>query len=156
MVATVTMTGRVGTNPQFARTTSDVPYARFRLAHTPRLRRGDEWVDGQTLWCTVRCYGNLAKGVQSLRSGDPAVVVGQWRHEEWTDENGVVRSTQVLLADSVGPDLRWCAAHLYSQERDERVPDRDSVADEDQVEEDEEGGVSPEDSVDSTEELIRS
>lgn len=127
MLATVTLTGRLGTRPSCSVTQSGIPYARFRLAHTPRLRRGDEWVDGETIWCTVRCYGQLARGVSPLHSGDPVVVVGQWRYEEWSDAEGVHHSNHVLLADAVGPDLRLCSVQVMGPIRDERVPDRDTV-----------------------------
>ena len=119
MVATVTVTGHLGTDPERFRTHTGVEYARFRMAHTPRLRRDGEWVDGETIWLTVRCYGKLARNVGSLRSGDPVLVTGQWRFEEWADRNGVARSTQVIMADAVGPNLTRCLVSVLPPVKDE-------------------------------------
>lgn len=119
MVATVTVTGHLGTHPERFRTHSGVEYARFRMAHTPRLRRDGEWIDGETIWLTVRCYGKLARNVGSLRSGDPVLVTGQWRFEEWADKNGVARSTQVIMADAVGPNLTRCLVSVLPPVKDE-------------------------------------
>lgn len=145
MVATVTVTGHLGTHPERFRTQTGVEYARFRMAHTPRLRRDGEWVDGETIWLTVRCYGKLARNVGSLRSGDPVLVTGQWRFEEWADKNGVARSTQVIMADAVGPNLVRCLVSVLPPVKDEpptapgaadAIPDAGEVTDrEDPVDE---------------------
>lgn len=127
MVAHVTVTGRIGTAPERRKTHSQVDYTRFRMAHTPRLRRGDEWVDGETIWFTVRCYGALARNVSLLRKGDGALVTGQWRVESWIDDNGVAHMNNVVLADAVGPDMTVCGAHVVPPIRPGAVPDRDAV-----------------------------
>ena len=119
MVATVTVTGHLGTRPERFRTQSGVEYARFRMAHTPRLRRDGEWADGETIWLTVRCYGKLARNIGSLRVGDPVLVTGQWRFEEWADKNGVARSTQVIMADAAGPNLTRCEVSVFPPVKDE-------------------------------------
>ena len=70
MEAFVHMTGYVGGEVEIRR--SNVAVASFRLASTPRIRRGGEWVDGQTTWITVTCFRTLAEHVAtSVQKGRP-------------------------------------------------------------------------------------
>lgn len=83
-----------------------VPYTSFRLAHTPRRRNAaGEWVDGETVWFTVKAWRDAAFNIAaSLRKRDPVLVQGRLRVETWQrgDDKG---TTLVLEADAVGHDL---------------------------------------------------
>lgn len=125
MVATITITGRMGTAPTCHLTASGVDFTRFRVAHTPRIRRNDEWQDGETVWFTVRTYGQLARNAAALQRGNPVLVVGQWRVESWVDGNGVVRVDNVLIADAAGPDLQHCRVTVLPKISEQVVPDRE-------------------------------
>lgn len=83
------------------------PYTSFRLASTPRhFDRGrGAWVEGRTEWLTVKVFRDTALNVAaSIRKGQPLVVTGRLRTEEWQGENGV-RSGLVLEASALGHDL---------------------------------------------------
>jgi len=41
------------------------------------------------------------------RSGGSRVVVGRLQQRTWTAENGSVRSTVEVVAEELGPSLRW-------------------------------------------------
>ena len=58
MEAFVHMTGYVGGDVEVRNSTATI--ASFRLACTPRIRRGGDWVDGQTTWLSVTCFRTLA------------------------------------------------------------------------------------------------
>ncbi len=81
--------------------------AEFRVASTRRMRRGDgTWVDAGTTWISVEAWAALAEGVRgSLDKGDPVLVCGRLRTDEWADSNGQLQSRLVLAADAVGHDL---------------------------------------------------
>lgn len=104
MDALMSLSGNVGTDIDF--TTGDGwAFARFRLASTPRLRRYEKWIDGETTWINVRCSGRLADNVRaSLAKGDPVVVVGKLRTHAW-ESNGERQERLVVEASSVGHDL---------------------------------------------------
>lgn len=105
MDAHVQLTGNVGGDVEFRNTT--VPVASFRLACTPRVKRGGDWVDGHTTWLTVTCFRGLAEHVAgSLRRGDPVIVVGRLRTNVWA-KDGVEHERLVLEATTVGHDLTW-------------------------------------------------
>lgn len=107
MEPTVTMTGRVGHMPELRTSRSGAPYTRFRIAHTPRLQRDGQWVDGETSWVTVLCHRDLAVNVATcLRKGDPVVVSGRARVESWVDdETKALRESLTVEARTVGHDL---------------------------------------------------
>ena len=106
MDAVIWMTGYVGSEVEFRQVREDLVFASFRLACTPRLRRGGEWSDGETTWIGVTCSRSLAENVRdSIAKGDPVVVVGKLRTSRWKDDQGVSRERLVLEALAVGHDL---------------------------------------------------
>ena len=44
---------------------------------------------------------------QSLSKGSRVVVVGRLQQRSWTAEDGNARSTVKVLAEELGPSLRW-------------------------------------------------
>jgi single-stranded DNA-binding protein len=56
----------------------------------------------------VVAFGLLAEHVaEALHKGDRVVVFGRIEEEPWTGRDGVERVTQKLIADGIGPDLRF-------------------------------------------------
>lgn len=116
MEAQVWMTGRVGGEVELRDAAS--PWATFRLGCTPRLVRGGEWGDEQTIWVTVSCSGRLAEHVRlSLRKGDPVVVGGRLRSRHWVDANGVEHEQLQVRAATVGHDLTSGCSNFYRLKR---------------------------------------
>lgn len=106
MEPTITIRGHVGNEPEHI-VVGNTSKVTFRVAHTHRFRRGQdaEWEDAPTVWLTVECWRHLAANVlASVRRGEPVVVVGRLRTQEW-ESNGEPRSRVVLQADTVGHDL---------------------------------------------------
>ena len=90
MDANVSFTGNLGTDVEM-KTGEGWRGARFRVAHTPRVMRQGEWVDGTTTWLSVHVYGRLADNcAASLHKGDPVMVTGRLRTRNW-----------------IGPRRRW-------------------------------------------------
>ena len=84
-----------------------VPYTSFRVATTPRWfdNRQGAWTDGRTEWISVKAFRDVAFNVAaSIRKGDPVLVQGRLRTEEWAGENGP-RTTLVVDAHALGHDL---------------------------------------------------
>lgn len=104
----ITITGYVGANPtQFNK--DGMPHASsFRMASTRRYfdNRTQQWKDLPTTWITVKAYRNLSENIcQSLKKGEPVIVVGSLATETWTDMNGKPQSRIVLEASAAGHDL---------------------------------------------------
>jgi single-strand DNA-binding protein len=47
---------------------------------------------------------------ESLAKGSRVVVVGRLQQRAWTAEDGSTRSTIEVVADDLGPSLRWATA----------------------------------------------
>lgn len=106
METLITMTGWVGTPVDFRITKDNVSHASFRLASTPRYRRGENWVDGETTWMTVTAWRALAEHIEdSINKGEPVMAIGKIRTQNWVDNDGVVHDRMVLEATNVGHDL---------------------------------------------------
>lgn len=106
MDAMVWMTGYVGGEVEYRTVKEELTFASFRLACTPRMWRGGEWVDGETTWIVVSCSRGLADNVRSsVGKGDPVVVAGKLRTDRWTDAQGGSHERMVIEAVSVGHDL---------------------------------------------------
>lgn len=84
-----------------------VAFTSFRVATTPRWfdSRAGTWADGRTEWITVKAFREVAFNVAaSIRKGDPVLVHGRLRTEEWVGDNGP-RHGLVLDAAALGHDL---------------------------------------------------
>lgn len=102
----VTVVGWAGNTPKQV-TGEGVPYSSFRVSARERRydSRSGQWVDGRTEWFTVKAFRDLALNLaMSVRSGDPVVVTGRLRTEEWQGKDGP-RTSVVIEADAIGHDL---------------------------------------------------
>lgn len=102
----VTVVGWAASTPREV-TGDGVPYTSFRVATTPRRydTRQGAWTDGRTEWITVKAFRDVAFNVAaSVRKGDPLVVHGRLRTQEWVSETGP-RTDLVLDASALGHDL---------------------------------------------------
>ncbi|AKS36398.1 single-stranded DNA-binding protein [Mycolicibacterium goodii] len=108
-----TVVGNIITNPVRLRF-GDQELYKFRVASNSRRRGADgTWEPGNSLYVTVNCWGNLARGVSaSLGKGDSVVVVGHLYTNEYEDREGVRRSSVEVRATAVGPDLSRCIARV--------------------------------------------
>jgi single-strand DNA-binding protein len=123
MEAYVHMTGYVGGEVEFRNNT--VATASFRLACTPRIRRGGDWTDGETTWLTITCFRALAENAaSSIRKGDPVLVVGRLRTQVWS-KDGVAQERTVLEALTIGHDLTRGTSAFNRSERAPAAEDRD-------------------------------
>lgn len=103
----ITVSGWVGTQPRHVVTQSGTSFTVFRLGSTKRYfdRSQESWVDGATTWYTVKSWRTTAVNVaESLRRSDPVVVHGTFATETWESPDGP-RTTLVVEADALGPDL---------------------------------------------------
>lgn len=78
----------------------------LRVGSTPRYKRGEEYVDGETTWYTVTVWRKLAENVsRSVKKGDPVIVHGRLRTEVWQREDGAQGSNLQIEATLIGHDL---------------------------------------------------
>ena len=94
----------------------------MRTAYASNERRHNsdgEWVDAEPTRNVVRAFKTVAENiVESLAKGDRAFVHGTVTTEAWTDkESGEKRTAQRVLAEIVGPSLRWAITRITKTTR---------------------------------------
>lgn len=131
MDVNVTLAGFVGTTPKLFTSQNGTPFTSFRVASTKRYldKTSNSWVDGKTIWFTVKAWRQPATNIaESLRKGDAVVVNGRLAVDEWTAADGP-RTDLVVEATALGPDLtRGTARFTHRVSRREDPSDATPVA----------------------------
>lgn len=102
----ITVTGNVVTAPTRNRTQHG-SVTNFRVASTERRYDSSVqgFVDGARFFVDVECWGELSGNVShSVSKGDPVIVRGVLRTDEWESDQGR-RSRPKVRAQAVGLDL---------------------------------------------------
>ncbi|XBH22388.1 single-stranded DNA-binding protein [Jonesiaceae bacterium BS-20] len=130
--ASVTVNGWIGTQPRYNVSESGVELTTFRLGSTRRYfnRVTQQWVDGPTTWFTVKCWRGMAKNVaDSLRKSDAVLVHGSLSVEIWEGPEGT-RTSVVIDATALGPDLsRGMGSFRHAERRREPVGTKEQLPD---------------------------
>ncbi|MGH9170614.1 MAG: single-stranded DNA-binding protein [Acidimicrobiales bacterium] len=116
---TVTLVGNVTRDPEMRFTPNGQPIATFGLAVNRRWqnRQTQEWQESASFFDVV-CWGGLGENVtDSLKRGARALVTGRLEQRSWETPQGEKRSKVEIVADEVGPSLRWASAVVTKTER---------------------------------------
>ena len=107
----ITVTGNLVADPKLIVTPKGTSVAEFRIASTPRMQRGGEWVDaGDTVFLTAKAWRTLAEtAAKTLRKGQRVTVIGYLRQRNWKTESGANRSTLEIQAITIAPALTTTA-----------------------------------------------
>ena len=117
--STVTIVGNLTRDPEIRYTTGGAAKASFGVAVSRRWqnRQTQEWEE-QTSFFNVVCWREMAENVaESIGKGSRVVVTGRLEQRSWETENGEKRSVVEIVADEVGPSLRWATAKVNRNER---------------------------------------
>ncbi len=112
----VTIRGWAGNKPTLylndnlktSSSTAKIASAMVSVGVTPRVfnTQVGKFIDGETVWYSVRCYGHLARNVAlSVDKGTPLLVRGKQTTRTYVTKNGAERSSVVLNADAIGIEL---------------------------------------------------
>jgi single-strand DNA-binding protein len=117
---TVTLVGNVTRDPELRYTPSGQAVASFGLAVNRRWqnRQTNDWEE-QTSFFDVKCWAQMAENVgESVQKGSRVVVSGRLEQRSWETDEGK-RSKVEVVADEIGPSLRWATATVTKNERRE-------------------------------------
>ena len=115
----VTVIGNITREPELRFTPSGQPKANFGLAVNRRWqnRQSNEWEES-TSFFNIVCWGSLAENVaESLPKGARVVVTGRLEQRSWETDNNEKRSIVEVVADEIGPSLRWATAEVKRNDR---------------------------------------
>jgi single-strand DNA-binding protein len=102
--ANVSFAGNLTDDPQVHYTEGGIARAMFRVAVSGRREQ-------EPSFFTVIVWRDQAEhAAQSLSKGSRVVVMGRLQQRSWTAEDGSARSTVEVLAEELGPSLRWVTA----------------------------------------------
>jgi single-strand DNA-binding protein len=103
--ASVSFAGNLTDDPEVRHTDGGITRATFRVAVSGRSR------DSEPSFFTVVVWRDQAEHTaESLSKGSRVVVVGRLQQRAWTGEDGTARSLVEVVADELGPSLRWATA----------------------------------------------
>lgn len=117
----VTEIGALGRDPELKFTPSGHAVANFSIAVSRRWQNKNTqaWEEA-TSWFDIVCWGQLAENVaESLTKGMRVIVSGRLDQRSWETQDGDKRSKVEIVADEVGPSLRWATATVARNERKE-------------------------------------
>lgn len=119
MTAQVTIVGNLTRDPELRFTPAGAPVTTFGVAVNRRWQNRDsqQWEES-TSFFNVTCWRDLAQNVsESLEKGSRVLVSGRLDQRSWETQDGERRSVVEIVADEVGPSLRWATAQIHRNER---------------------------------------
>jgi len=115
----VTLVGNLTRDPELRYTPSGAATAQFGLAVNRRWqnRQTGEWEEN-TSFFNITAWRDLAENVsETLEKGSRVIVTGRLEQRSWETPDGDKRSVVEVVADEVGPSLRWATAKVQKNER---------------------------------------
>jgi single-strand DNA-binding protein len=102
--AQVSFAGNLTDQPELRHTEGGIARATFRVAVSGRREQ-------EPSFFTVVVWRDQAEhATESLSRGSRVVVVGRLQQRTWTAEDGSARSLVEVVAEELGPSLRWATA----------------------------------------------
>jgi single-strand DNA-binding protein len=99
--ASVSFAGNLTDDPELRHTEGGIARAMFRVAVSGRREQ-------EASFFTVIVWRDQAEhAAESLAKGSRVVVVGRLQQRSWTADDGSARSVVEVVAEELGPSLRW-------------------------------------------------
>lgn len=107
----VSIAGNLVADPELSIGESGAAHAKLRVAVNQRIQGADgTWRDGEPVFHNVSAFRALAENAAtSLKKGDPVTVAGELEFRSY-EKDGERREARRIVADTIGPDLRFGTA----------------------------------------------
>lgn len=115
----VTVIGNLTREPELRYTNAGRGMAQFGIAVNRRWqnRQSGEWEE-QVSFFNVTAWGDLGENcAASLTKGSRVIINGRLEQRSYETQQGEKRSVVEIIADEVGPSLRWAQATVVRNER---------------------------------------
>ena len=119
MSNTTTLTGNLTKDPELRYTRDGQAALTLGMAVNRRWQNRDshEWEE-TTSFFDVVCWREMAENAaMSLTKGVRVVVTGRLEQRIWENEDGERRVKIEIVADEIGPSLRWATAEVSKADR---------------------------------------
>ena len=113
----VTLVGNITRDPELRFTPTGQAVATFGMAVNRRYQKNGQWEE-QTSFFNVTAWGTLGENASnSLHKGARILVNGRLEQRSWETQEGEKRSVVEVVADEIGPSLRWATAAVARNDR---------------------------------------
>ena len=111
MSTNVTISGRVGGDPELRFTPQGKAIATFSLVSSKSTRNADgSWDESETTWYRVTAWEQLGETVvESIGKGDAVIVVGRLYMDTYQGKDGSEKQSLKVNAYDIGPSLKRAA-----------------------------------------------
>jgi single-strand DNA-binding protein len=116
---TITIVGNLTRDPEIRYTATGQANARLGVAVSRRWmnRQTNDWEE-RTSFFNVVAWADMAENISdTLSKGMRVIVTGRLEQRSWESEQGEKRSVVEIVADEIGPSLRWATAEVKRSER---------------------------------------
>ena len=114
---TVTIVGNLTRDPELRFTTGGKGIASFGLAVNRRYQQNGEWQEKVSFF-NVSAWDQLGENAAaSLTKGSRVIVTGRLEQREYETQQGEKRNVVEIVADEIGPSLRWATATVERTQR---------------------------------------
>lgn len=117
MSSNITVVGNLTREPELRYTPTGAGVANFGIAVNRRFQSNGEWTE-TTSFFNVVAWRELGENcAASLEKGARVIVSGRLEQRSW-EKDGEKQSTVEIIADEIGPSLRWATASIERTERE--------------------------------------
>jgi single-strand DNA-binding protein len=115
----ITIVGNVTRDPELRFTASGQATATFGIAVNRRWqnRQTNEWEEAVSFFNVVTWRELAENAAESLHKGTRVLVSGRLEQRSWETPDGEKKTVVDIVADEVGPSLRWASAQIVRNER---------------------------------------
>ena len=114
----ITLVGNLTRDPELRFTATGRGVASFGIAVGRRYQVNGEWKE-DTSYFNVTAWGQLGENASAtLSKGMRCVVSGRLEQREYNNREGEKRSAIEVVADEIGPSLKWATAQVERNPRD--------------------------------------
>ncbi len=114
----VTLVGNLTRDPEIRFTAAGKGVASFGIAVNRRWQQNGEWQE-KVSYFNITAWDTLGENAAaSLNKGMRVIVTGRLEQREYETKEGEKRNVVEVVADEVGPSLRWARAEVERIARD--------------------------------------
>ena len=117
----VTIVGNITRDPELRFTQNGTARVTFGVAVNRRWqnRQTSEWEEATSFFNVVGWRDLAENASESLAKGARIIVTGRLEQRSWETDGGDKRSVVEVVADEIGPSLRWATAEVTKNTRDD-------------------------------------
>ncbi len=115
---TVTLIGNLTRDPELRYTTGGRGVASFGLAVNRRWQQNGEWQEAVSFFNIVAWAELGENAAASLTKGSRCMVTGRLEQRSYDNKEGQKVNITEVIADDLGPSLRWAQAQVERISRD--------------------------------------